>query len=382
MPAAALLPAVRVEPPKRAEQIATALESAILEERWQPGDRIGNESSLAREFGVSRWTMREAIAILEQAGTVVARRGAGGGLFIAAPAVDLVRNSLGAYLELSLTPFEAIAETRIALAAEAACRAAEHLDNAARIDLARLVIAAEQPGNAAIEAMGQARIRLRELTRNRPLALFLAVLADVGLHACWLSALDDAAFIALIDRLTAATRRHALAMIADRIEFALEAEREAVHIMGELHRASAVSGLFPAAPNAFERSYALHPSGHSAKKAERVAWAIRQRIGDGHLAAGTVLGSEEALMEQYAVGRPVLREAIRILERLGAVAMRRSGASGLTVAQPDPAHVIALARDYFRRDPPSAAERETTANILSGVAPANPVAQMMLAILR
>ena len=117
------------------------------------------------------------------------------------------------------------------------------------------------------------------------------------------------------------------------------------------------------------------------KKAERLAWTIRRRISDGALPPGTILGSEESLLLEHGVGRPVLREAIRILERLGAVGMRRGGASGLTVARPRPNHVIALARDYFRHRPPAPDERAEAVRVLAGISQGNPVAGMMLAII-
>jgi DNA-binding FadR family transcriptional regulator len=373
-------PTPRVDNPKRAEQIATELEGSILAGRWLPGDRIGNEASLAADHAVSRWTMREAIAILEQAGTVVARRGASGGLFVAAPAADLIRNSLCAYLELSLTPFEAIAETRLALAEASARGTLKRIDNAGRIALSRLVLATDEGGTAAVEAVARARAMVRTTCGNRLIELFLAALSDVGMHSCWMSALDDQAFFTLIDGLTESSRRFALAILADRLDLAMAEERKTLAITAELHGSSAVSGASPSAPNAMERAYAIYPSAHSAKKAERLAWTIRRWISDGALPPGTIIGSEESLMLEHGVGRPVLREAIRILERLGAVEMRRGGASGLTVTRPNPDHIIALARDYFRRLPPSSAERAEANQVLARINPANPVAAMMLAI--
>lgn len=377
----ASLPVPRPDNPKRAEQIATELESAILAGRWQLGDRIGNEAHLAAEYAVSRWTMREAIAILEQAGTVAARRGAGGGLFVTAPAADLIRNSLCAYLELSLTPFDAIAEVRLALTQASSRLALAKMGNAERIDLARLLQVVEKGGNAGIEAASRGRILIRVICGNPIIALFHAALSDVGLHSCWMSALDDAAFLTLIDGLTSATRKYLLAMIADDFSAAIAEESEALAITAELHRSSSVSGIARSAPNAFDRATAIYSSAHPAKKTERLAWAIRRRISDARLEPGAVIGSEESLMLEYGVGRPVLREAIRVLERLGAVEMRRGGASGLTVSRPAPSHVIALARDYFRRVPPAPAELAETVQVFARIRPGNPVTAMMLAIL-
>jgi DNA-binding FadR family transcriptional regulator len=370
----------RSEQPKRAESIATELEGKILAGTWQLGERIGNEAELAERYRVSRWTMREAIAILEQAGTLTARRGVGGGLFTAASPPTIIRNSLCAYLELSFTPFAAIAEARLALTRATSELALQRMGNAERIALADLILSAEEGGQEAMEAMARSRALLRDIGANTLLALLLAALTDVGLHACWMSALDDETFLALIDRLTAATRRHTLAMVAGRLDLAMAAEAEGIAITGQLYAASSMSGLLPSAPNAFDRAYAIFPSAHSTKKAERVAWAIRQHISDHQLAPGAVVGSEESLMGEYGVGRPVLREAIRILERLGAVRMRRGGQSGLTVSRPSPDHVVTFARNYLQRHPPADGERAVALDVLRGIDAANPVAAMFRSI--
>ncbi|SCW69839.1 DNA-binding transcriptional regulator, FadR family [Sphingobium faniae] len=366
---------------KRADQIASELEAQILAGLWPAGHRIGNESELARNYTVSRWTMREAIAILEQAGSVVARRGSNGGLYVAARAQDLVRNNLGAYLELAQIPFSAIMETRLALSMAMAGRAIGRMRDRDRVQLAGLILASESTGLQSIEAMSQARILLRDLAGNGPMSLFLAALSDVGMHSCWMSSLDDETFIGMIDKLTAATRKHCLAVVAENLDVARAAEMEVLEITQELHNASSASGRFRSTPNAIERAYAIYPSARPAKKAERIAWAIRQRINDERLQPGAIIGSEDYLMHEHKVGRPVLREAIRMLERLGAVEMRRGGASGLTVIAPNPSRIIDLARGHLRRDPPSEEELLATIATLKQLDPHNPVARLMLTII-
>ena len=60
------------------EQVAARLRDLIFEQhRFQPGDRIPDERSLARELGVSRTSLREAIKILVANGILVIRRGVG-----------------------------------------------------------------------------------------------------------------------------------------------------------------------------------------------------------------------------------------------------------------------------------------------------------------
>lgn len=60
------------------EQIAAHLRHMIFEQhRFAPGDRMPDERSLAKEIGVSRTSLREAIKILVANGVLVIRRGVG-----------------------------------------------------------------------------------------------------------------------------------------------------------------------------------------------------------------------------------------------------------------------------------------------------------------
>lgn len=58
-------------------EIVHQIERLILEGVLRPGDRLPAERDLAGEFGVSRPTLREALAALETSGLLTARRGGG-----------------------------------------------------------------------------------------------------------------------------------------------------------------------------------------------------------------------------------------------------------------------------------------------------------------
>ncbi len=73
----------------------------------------------------------------------------------------------------------------------------------------------------------------------------------------------------------------------------------------------------------------------SLKLAEQLADAIRRQIVAGSFPPGTNLGLEPELIERFGVGRGVLREAIRILEHLSLVEMRRGRSGGLIVREPN-----------------------------------------------
>lgn len=58
-------------------QIYSRLEGDISSERYSPGDRLPSESSLSKEFGVNRHTIRRALAALEEDGLVRIEHGRG-----------------------------------------------------------------------------------------------------------------------------------------------------------------------------------------------------------------------------------------------------------------------------------------------------------------
>lgn len=73
------------------------------------------------------------------------------------------------------------------------------------------------------------------------------------------------------------------------------------------------------------------------KAGEMVATQLRRQIVTGRLAEGASLPSEAALMEQFGVSRPTLREAFRILESEQIIQIRRGARGGAYVLIPDPA---------------------------------------------
>jgi DNA-binding FadR family transcriptional regulator len=70
------------------------------------------------------------------------------------------------------------------------------------------------------------------------------------------------------------------------------------------------------------------------KTAELVAGHIRRRIIRGELGTGNTLPSEAALMEEFDVSRPTLREAFRVLESEGLISVRRGARGGARVQVP------------------------------------------------
>jgi len=70
----------------RYSRIAEALRRRILEGALAPGTRLDNQRRLAREFGVTLMTLRQALTVLEREKLIARRHGLG--TFVAAPSFD------------------------------------------------------------------------------------------------------------------------------------------------------------------------------------------------------------------------------------------------------------------------------------------------------
>jgi DNA-binding FadR family transcriptional regulator len=85
------------------------------------------------------------------------------------------------------------------------------------------------------------------------------------------------------------------------------------------------------------------------KTAELVAGRIRRQIVLGELKEGDALPSETALMGEFDISRPTLREAFRILESEGLINVRRGARGGARVQVPSEdvaAHSAGLVLQY------------------------------------
>lgn len=74
---------------------------------------------------------------------------------------------------------------------------------------------------------------------------------------------------------------------------------------------------------------------HVPKMAELIGSNLRKQIVRGELKEGDALPSEAALMEQFGVSRPTLREAFRVLESEALITIRRGAHGGARVNVPN-----------------------------------------------
>jgi DNA-binding FadR family transcriptional regulator len=113
---------------KAYEQVADQLRELITSGELSPGERLPNEALLAREFGVSRATIREALRVLAAQNLLRTAKGAGGGSYVTIPTVDhiseFLRSNIGLLTDSRDLTLEELIETRELLEVPAARLAA------------------------------------------------------------------------------------------------------------------------------------------------------------------------------------------------------------------------------------------------------------------
>jgi DNA-binding FadR family transcriptional regulator len=98
------------------QQVEDALRKAVLSGRLRTGDRLPPEAELARQFSVSRPTVREALSSLETQGLIRKVPGAGGGSFVQTvnhySLGKIVQESVHNLVRLGTVTFDEIAMVR------------------------------------------------------------------------------------------------------------------------------------------------------------------------------------------------------------------------------------------------------------------------------
>lgn len=159
------------------EQVEDLVRTAILTNELTPGERLPSEAELARQFDVSRTTVREALRALHSEGLIRKTPGAGGGSFV--QSVD--HNSLGALLQGSVhtllrmgsVDFEEVALVRQYLEVPAARlaavnRSAQDIEELETILRAQKHASVDDPGVSDLDARFHAAIA--KASGNRVLA--------------------------------------------------------------------------------------------------------------------------------------------------------------------------------------------------------------------
>lgn len=328
---------------KLAQQIAMRIEEDIISSGWKVGEMIGSEAELAARYHVSRWVIREAISITEQDGLVEVRRGRRGGIAVSAPAMSVVGSSIRRFLSVSrVTPAE-LYEARFVLENFAARLAILNLDKGGGEALRRLADrAAKAPRSEHQELVFSLLREVLSAAGNSAVEVFVYALFQVTSYRALLRGIGESDLRRIASRLIDLRIELVEAILAGDLATAGQSIEKflGVSISALLKTIQRQSNLNPLSarynPGAMTRSQTVRP-----KLTEQIAWQIECDINAHDGQPGRILGSEAQLMERYRVSRSVIREAIRPLERLGAVEMcRGKHSSGLKVTEPNPSAIV------------------------------------------
>jgi GntR family transcriptional regulator, transcriptional repressor for pyruvate dehydrogenase complex len=129
------------------EHIAREIRLYVERKGLKPGDRIGTENELAREFGVSRPTLREALRLLAGSHLIQVNQGRAGGIFVSATANESmgrnVSQAIATMLATESVSLHELLEARIYLEVPLAGLAAEHADKATVAEMDSAIAEAE-----------------------------------------------------------------------------------------------------------------------------------------------------------------------------------------------------------------------------------------------
>jgi DNA-binding FadR family transcriptional regulator len=90
-----------VAPASLAHEAVLDMEMGLLRQGWPVGRWLGALPDVRKRLGLGRPAFREAVTILEARGLLDVRRGPGGGLFVAAPALEDVAGAVLMHLALA-----------------------------------------------------------------------------------------------------------------------------------------------------------------------------------------------------------------------------------------------------------------------------------------
>ncbi|MHC9237173.1 FadR/GntR family transcriptional regulator [Pseudooceanicola sp. 502str34] len=161
-------------------QVADQLRAAIRDGQLKVDDRLPNEEDLAKHFGVSRPTIREALKILAAQNLIRSRRGPAGGTFVSRPDPQGLGEAIADAATLLVGTGDIDVEEMLTARAETeavCCRLAATARTEADLAALRAEVALQRDENLRDEDFCASDVRfhraLVQATHNQPLKLMM-----------------------------------------------------------------------------------------------------------------------------------------------------------------------------------------------------------------
>jgi len=153
-------------------RVAAAIEQKILTRSLRQGDPLPSETEIARQFGVNRSTVREAVRRLESAG-LVGRAAGSKRLRVTRPGQSAAASSMSRALTLDDVTFIELWEAMLAIAPRTAALAAGHArpENLERLELCIQRVEMARGSEAAVGGVVEFFGSLAATSANRVLVL-------------------------------------------------------------------------------------------------------------------------------------------------------------------------------------------------------------------
>jgi DNA-binding FadR family transcriptional regulator len=328
--------------------LAAGLRRRILSGDLEAGRRLPAEAELTATLGVSRDTLREALRILESQSLIEIRRGRGGGAVVRQPGLDSVGQYVALLLQVRQATLADLQEARWVIEPPAAARFALEADQGGLDRLAVLHVAERAATGdalsfaAAVAAFDQA---VTELSGCISVGVIAGVLRHIyqGQVYSVADAADPGQAEEFARRVLAAHDRF---LDAARRRDGARARQVWSGYLGTpaWPTASPDRDRLPIDVVPMWKAQASNAGGDSPQRAAAVVVSeIRSRIADGRLGDGERLPPLPALMEEFGLSLPTMREALRILEMELLIDLRPGDRGGATVRHPSPRVAAQLA---------------------------------------
>ncbi|MCK9542599.1 MAG: GntR family transcriptional regulator [Novosphingobium sp.] len=281
------------------------------------GTHIGFLPDVAKRYGISVPTLRKAITFLQEDGIVVPREGRGGGLVVAALPAETAVQAMYVFFSQVGVSIGQVREARDMIDVALAERACRYADAEMLAEVERIFRESRQPDADRMQAIRQFDKAILHAARQPVFALIFEVLGSLEAELADLAEFD----------------------VTEQLRLRSSCSRAIIG--GNLADAITYRRLLQPFRDQFEGQR------RSGRLGDRVAAAIKSLIAERDLGPGDELGREAELQELLGVGRITLRDALRPLERSGAIRVMPGRKGGIFVGAAEPYAAIEMISLYL-----------------------------------